>query len=284
MEIVRRARPMKEIVRSVRAKGRRVGLVPTLGYLHDGHLSLLRRVKEISDIVVVSVFVNPAQFGPDEDFDAYPRDLARDADLCIAENVDYLFTPDADEIYPDGSSTFVEVQGLSDILEGATRPGHFRGVATVVLKLLEIVKPHAAAFGQKDLQQLVVVQRMVRDLSLDVEILAVPTVRDEDGVALSSRNAYLREEERIAARAIPGVLQMATRRVADGEWDAAGMVRAAREILESEPLVEIDYVELVEPATLQPLDEIAAEAYLLIAVRIGKTRLIDNILLRRAAP
>jgi pantoate--beta-alanine ligase len=157
-------------------------------------------------------------------------------------------------------------------------------VATVVLKLLEIVKPHAAAFGQKDLQQLVVVQRMVRDLSLDVEILAVPTVRDEDGVALSSRNAYLREEERIAARAIPGVLQMATRRVADGEWDAAGVVRAAREILESEPLVEIDYVELVEPATLQPLDEIAAEAYLLIAVRIGKTRLIDNILLRRAAP
>jgi pantoate--beta-alanine ligase len=284
MEIVRRARPMKEIVRSARAKGRRVGLVPTLGYLHDGHLSLLRRVKEISDIVVVSVFVNPAQFGPDEDFDAYPRDLARDADLCIAENVDYLFTPDADEIYPDGSSTFVEVQGLSDILEGATRPGHFRGVATVVLKLLEIVKPHAAAFGQKDLQQLVVVQRMVRDLSLDVEILAVPTVRDEDGVALSSRNAYLREEERIAARAIPGVLQMATRRVADGEWDAAGVVRAAREILESEPLVEIDYVELVEPATLQPLDEIAAEAYLLIAVRIGKTRLIDNILLRRAAP
>lgn len=275
---------MKEIVRSARAKGRRVGLVPTLGYLHDGHLSLLRRVKEISDIVVVSVFVNPAQFGPDEDFDAYPRDLARDADLCIAENVDYLFTPDADEIYPDGSSTFVEVQGLSDILEGATRPGHFRGVATVVLKLLEIVKPHAAAFGQKDLQQLVVVQRMVRDLSLDVEILAVPTVRDEDGVALSSRNAYLREEERIAARAIPGVLQMATRRVADGEWDAAGVVRAAREILESEPLVEIDYVELVEPATLQPLDEIAAEAYLLIAVRIGKTRLIDNILLRRAAP
>ena len=283
MEIVRRVHAMKEIVRNARASGQKIGLVPTLGYLHAGHLGLVRRVKEVSDVVVVSVFVNPTQFGPEDDLNSYPRDVARDADLCIAEGVDYLFTPEADEIYRPGSTTFVEVGELSDVLEGASRPGHFRGVATVVLKLFEIVKPHAAAFGQKDAQQRVIIQRMVQDLMLDVEILAVPTVRDEDGVALSSRNTYLSDEERIAARAIPRAIQTSERLMTDGEWDSEGVVGAVREVLEAEALLEIDYVALVDPTTLQPVDEVTGEAYLLLAVRVGNTRLIDNVMLRRAA-
>jgi pantoate--beta-alanine ligase len=284
MEIVRRVHAMKEISRQARANGQKIGFVPTMGHLHDGHLSLLRRAKDVSDVVVTSVFVNPTQFGPDEDFDNYPRDLARDADLCVAEGADYLFTPEASEVYPHGSRTFVEIEGLSDNLEGASRPGHFRGVATVVLKLFEIVKPHVAVFGQKDAQQAVILQRMVSDLMLDVEILMLPTVRDEDGVALSSRNVYLTDEQRLAARAIPRALQTAEQRVADGEWDAEGIVGAVREVLEGEPLVTIDYVALADPATLDPVDEVVGEAYLLLAVQIGDTRLIDNTMLRRAAP
>jgi len=273
---------MKEVAARARATRRKIGLVPTMGYLHDGHLSLVRRVKGVSDIVVVSVFVNPAQFGPGEDLASYPRDLARDADLCVAEGVDYLFTPDASELYPDGSCTIVETLGLADVWEGASRPGHFRGVTTVVLKLFEVVKPHVAAFGQKDAQQAVIVQRMVRDLMLDVELLVLPTVRDEDGVALSSRNAYLGDDERVSARAFPRALQAAERQVADGGWDGKGIVDAARAILESESQVTVDYVALVDPVTLQSIEELTGEALLLLAGRVGKTRLIDNVMLRRS--
>lgn len=282
MEIVRRVHAMKEIAARARTTRRKIGFVPTMGYLHDGHLSLVRRVKDVSDIVVVSVFVNPTQFGPGEDLETYPRDLARDADLCVAEGVDYLFTPEASEIYPLGSCTVVEALGLADVLEGASRPGHFRGVATVVLKLFEIVKPHVAAFGQKDAQQAVIVRRMVADLMLDVEILVLPTVRDEDGVALSSRNAHLTDDERLAARAIPLAMRAAEKRVGDGEWDAEAVIEAARTVLESEPRLSVDYVALVDPVTLQAVGELTGEAFLLLAVRVGKTRLLDNATLRRA--
>lgn len=281
MELIRRVHAMREITRQARAKGRKIGLVPTMGYLHHGHLSLVRRAKEVSDVVVVSVFVNPTQFEDGSDLARYPRDLTRDADLCIAEGVDYVFAPEADEIYPKASSTFVVVEGMSGVLEGESRPGHFRGVTTVVLKLLEIVKPHVAAFGQKDAQQALIVQRMVKDLMMDVEILVCPTVRDEDGVALSSRNVHLSDEERLAARAIPRALEAAAARVTDGDFGAAAIVDAVKGVLGAEPLIEIDYVALVDTAQLQPVEELTGEALLALAVRIGKTRLIDNAMLRR---
>ena len=277
MEIVRRAHSMKEIARQARSKGRRVGFVPTMGYLHDGHLSLIRRVKEMSDVVVVSIFVNPSQFGPGEDLASYPRDLARDADLCVAEGVDIVFAPDADEVYPAGACTWVEVEGLSARLEGASRPGHFRGVATVVLKLFHIVQPHVVAFGQKDAQQAVIVQRMTRDLLLDTEILVLPIVRDEDGVALSSRNVRLSPTERRAAQAIPRALKAAEVAIENGERDPAKVVETARRVLEAEAILRVDYVELVDTAKLEPVASFEGEMLLAVAVYAGRTRLIDNI-------
>lgn len=280
MEIVRQVPRMKEISRRARAEGRRVGFVPTMGYLHEGHLSLVRRVREVADVAVVSIFVNPTQFAPGEDFDRYPRDLARDADLLIREGVDYLFAPEAEEIYPPGPRAFVEVERLGSILEGASRPGHFRGVATVVLKLFEVVRPDVAAFGQKDAQQAILVQRMVRDLLLDVEILVLPTVRDEDGVALSSRNVYLSAEERRAARAIPRSLEAAQQAVAAGERDPAAVVRAVRQVLEAESLLKVDYVALVGTSELEQVERVEGELLLALAVWAGRTRLIDNVVLR----
>jgi pantoate--beta-alanine ligase len=280
MDIVRRVHAMKDLVRRARAEGRRVGFVPTMGYLHQGHAALIRRIKQEGDVTVVSVFVNPTQFGPSEDFGRYPRDLARDSDLCIANGVDYLFTPEADEIYAPGASTFVEVAGLSSRLEGASRPGHFRGVTTVVLKLLEIVRPHVAAFGQKDAQQAIIIQRMVRDLLLDAEILVLPTVRDDDGVALSSRNVYLSAEERRAAGAIPEALRAAEEAIAAGERDPARIAAAARARLEAENLLRIDYVELVDTNLLQPVARVEGEMLLAVAVFAGRTRLIDNTIIR----
>jgi pantoate--beta-alanine ligase len=280
MEIIRRVHAMKEITRRASASGSKVGLVPTMGYLHEGHLSLVRRVKDLSDVVVVSVFVNPTQFGPEEDFGRYPRDLARDTDLCVAEGVDYIFAPEAGEMYPRGSSTFVEVEDLSSRLEGESRTGHFRGVTTVVLKLFEIVKPDVAAFGQKDAQQAIVIQRMARDLMLDVEILVVPIVRDEDQVALSSRNAYLSDEERRAARAIPRSLQAAEELLAGGERSAQAVIARVREVLDEEPMLRIERIDLVDPLRLEVLEELTSEALLAVAVFAGRTRLIDNTLLR----
>jgi pantoate--beta-alanine ligase len=277
MEIVRRVHSMKEMARQARAKGRRIGFVPTMGYLHDGHLSLVRRVKEMSDLVVVSIFVNPMQFGPGEDYGNYPRDLARDVDRCVAEGVDIVLAPEAEEMYLADACTWVDVEGLSARLEGASRPGHFRGVATVVLKLLHIVQPHVAAFGQKDAQQAVIIQRMTRDLLLDTEILVLPIVRDEDGVALSSRNVRLSPAERRAAQAIPRALKAAEKAIEGGERDPAKVVKTARDILEAEPALRVDYVELVDTAKLQPVAGIEGEMLLAVAVYAGKTRLIDNI-------
>ncbi len=280
MEIVRRVHGMKEISRRLRAAGRRIGFVPTMGSLHEGHLSLVRRVRGLSDVVVVSIFVNPTQFGPGEDFERYPRDLTRDVDLCIAEDVDHVFAPESHEIYPPGACTSVEVEGLSTRLEGLSRPGHFRGVTTVVLKLFEVVAPHVAAFGQKDAQQAIVLGRMARDLLLDVEILVCPTVRDRDGLALSSRNAYLSAEERMAAHAIPRALAAAESAVAEGVEDPAKVVQTAREALQVEPLLRIDYVGLVDANDLLPVQAVRGEMLLAVAVFVGNTRLIDNTILR----
>jgi pantoate--beta-alanine ligase len=250
-----------------------------MGALHEGHLSLIRQIKQRTDVVVVSVFVNPTQFESNTDLERYPRDLSQDVDLCVAEGVDHVFAPPADQIYPPGSSTFVEVAGMSEVLEGASRPGHFRGVTTVVLKLFEIVRPTVAAFGQKDAQQAAVIRRMVQDLMLDVEILVSPTVRDEDGLALSSRNVHLSPEERRSALAIPRALDAAQRALAQGKPQADRVLAAAREVLESEDSLELDYLELVSPESLEPLDEVTAESLLLVACRVGKIRLLDNAIL-----
>lgn len=279
MEIVRRVQAMREVSHQARGRKLKIGFVPTMGSLHEGHLTLIRRVKERADVVVVSVFVNPAQFGPEEDFENYPRDLTRDADLCVAEGVDYLFAPEAKEIYSEGAATFVEVAGLSDRLEGQSRPGHFRGVTTVVLKLFEVVKPNIAAFGQKDAQQAVIVRRMVADLLLDVEILILSIARDDQGIALSSRNAHLSPEEYEAATAIPRALEAARHVVAEGQTVPEEVLLAAREVLEAEELLKVDYLELVDPRSLDPLAVVDREALLLLAVHCGSTRLLDNELL-----
>jgi pantoate--beta-alanine ligase len=271
---------MREIAGRARARGLKVGLVPTMGFLHEGHLGLIRRIDELADVIVVSVFVNPTQFGPGEDYERYPRDPTGDADQCIAEGVDYLFVPEVTEIYPPGPRTHVEVEQLSEWLEGASRAGHFQGVATVVFKLFNIVRPTIAAFGQKDAQQAVIVRRMVEDLMLDVEIVVLPTVRDADGVALASRNKYLSEEERAAAAAIPRALQAAEKLVAEGETRSGVILAAARETLESESLLRIDYLELVAAESLAPIPTLDAEAFLLVAVHCGKTRLLDNTTLQ----
>jgi pantoate--beta-alanine ligase len=272
---------MREIARQARGRGLRVGLVPTMGSLHEGHVSLIEAVNKLADVVVATIFVNPTQFGPNDDFERYPRDLTRDADICVANDVDYLFTPELDDIYPPGPRTYVEVTELSDRLEGASRPGHFRGVTTVVLKLFEIARPHVAAFGQKDAQQAIIIQRMAKDLMLDVELLTLPTVRDEDGLALSSRNRYLSAEERQAAGAIPQALEAARQLVADGQTQPEAVLAAARGVLENESLLRIDYLELVEEESLSPVASIEGEVLLLLAVHCGPTRLIDNATLSR---
>jgi len=268
---------IRDIVRRARAAGLRVGFVPTMGALHEGHRSLIRAVNESTDVSVVSVFVNPTQFGEGEDFQAYPRDQAVDVDACVAEGVDYLFLPEADEIYGDAAATFVEVEGLSDRLEGASRPGHFRGVATVVTKLLNIVGPDVVAFGEKDAQQAVVVRRLVADLFLDVEVQVQPTMRADDGLALSSRNERLDDDERAAAAAIPRALDAVERLVAEGEVDGEKIAEAARTVIESEPLLRVDYVELVDRQTFARFDSLEKEGLLVLAVHCGSVRLLDNL-------
>jgi len=280
MNIVRRVAGMRDAARQVRALGKTVGFVPTMGFLHEGHVSLVRRMRAVADLTVVSIFVNPTQFGPGEDFERYPRDLARDCDLLASEGVDIVFAPEAGELYPAGASTFVEVAGLSDVLEGASRPGHFRGVATVVLKLLEVVRPHVAAFGQKDAQQSLIVRRMVRDLMLDVEILVLPTQREADGLARSSRNVFLSADERRAAGAIPRGFEALRAMLEAGERDAAALLAAARKPIDAEPLLRIDYLQLVDAERLAPVARADGELLVVAAVFAGKTRLIDNLPLR----
>lgn len=280
MTIVTSVAEMKALARSWARAGKRIGFVPTMGYLHEGHLSLVRESKRRADVTVVSIFVNPTQFGPNEDYKKYPRDLAKDAAYLERGGIDCLFHPEAAEIYPPGYRTFVEVEGLQDRLCGRSRPGHFRGVATVVLKLFEIVRPDLAFFGAKDAQQVLIIGRMAADLDLDVEVVTCPLVREADGLALSSRNAYLSPEERKAALALSTGLRWAEKAVAAGERDAARLVAGVRSILEAEPLARVDYVEAVDPGTLEPVDGISGEVLLALAVFIGATRLIDNVRLR----
>jgi len=264
----------------------RVGLVPTMGALHEGHLSLVRRARAENDKLVVTVFVNPTQFGPKEDFVAYPRDMDRDLRLLEAEGVDVVFAPTAEEIYPPGFDEWVEVSGpLTERLEGEFRPGHLRGVTTVVARLFRIVRPQRAYFGEKDAQQLRVVRRMAREQRLPVEVIGLPTVREPDGLAMSSRNAYLSPEERQAALVVPRAIQMGRRLVEEeGVRAAAAVRRAAEDLIRREPRARIDYVSISDCETLEELTEIDRPALLLLAVRIGATRLIDNVALAPRSP
>jgi pantoate--beta-alanine ligase len=272
---------MMSITRELRGEGRRIGLVPTMGALHEGHLSLMGRAREMCDTVVASVFVNPAQFGPNEDFDRYPRDLAHDAELAFTRGVDFIFAPAPDDMYPEGFSTYVAVEGLSEKLEGASRPGHFRGVTTVVNKLFNIVHPHFAFFGRKDAQQVIIIKRMARELAMDVEIVVGPTVREEDGLALSSRNLYLSTDERRAAIVLRRALERARTLSNGGERDSARIISTMRAIIEAEPLARIDYIAITDTNQLSYVETIPQDVPILIslAVFIGKTRLIDNIVL-----
>ncbi|MFC3675550.1 pantoate--beta-alanine ligase [Ferrovibrio xuzhouensis] len=261
------------------ARGRlgRLGFVPTMGFLHEGHLSLVRRAREECGAVAASIFVNPTQFGPSEDFSRYPRDMERDLALLRAAGCDLVFTPGVAEMYPPGSLTAVEVTTVTDTLEGAVRPGHFRGVATVVAKLFNIVQPSCAYFGQKDAQQCVVIRRMVRDLDMPLEVIVCPTVREVDGLAMSSRNVYLQPDERQAATALSRALDAAAALYKAGERDAGRLRQAMRDVLAAEPLAGIEYVSVADPELLSELETVSAGALLSLAVRLGRTRLIDNI-------
>ena len=262
--------------RSVRDRGETIAFVPTMGFLHEGHLALMREARQLGRHLVVSIFVNPLQFGQDEDLDRYPRDPEGDAAACRDVGTDVLFSPARSDLYPDGFQTRVQPGPLADGLCGASRPGHFAGVLTVVLKLFSLCKPTVAVFGQKDYQQLAVIRRMVRDLDLDVQVLGVPTVREPDGVAMSSRNAYLDEAQREQARVLVRALDLAELMVSEGERGAEEIVRAAADLIQASPLAKIDYVELVDADSLAIFCELERPAVLALAVYFGATRLIDN--------
>jgi pantoate--beta-alanine ligase len=270
---------MKQLARQWRAENRITGLVPTMGALHAGHLALVERARRETSPVVVSIFVNPTQFGPAEDFSSYPRDPEGDRRSLEEMGVDVLFAPSAEEMYPPGFSTAVSVEGLGNRLEGRARPGHFRGVATVVLKLLEIVAPQFAYFGRKDAQQAQLIRRMAGDLVLDPEIVVCPIVREPDGLALSSRNAYLSPEERRAATVLYRALDRARRAIDAGERNPAPLIAAMRDVLAAEPLAKPDYVEIAGAGSFEPVLRLRGSCFALLAVRIGSTRLIDNLLI-----
>jgi pantoate--beta-alanine ligase len=272
-----RVAEMQLAAAGARSSGRRIGFVPTMGALHEGHLSLVRASKQRADLTVVSLFVNPTQFGPGEDYRRYPRDLEADSALLLREGVDLLFAPEAEEIYPPDFQTIVEVERLSEPLCGRFRPGHFRGVATVVLKLFNIVAPDVAFFGRKDAQQSVVIRQLARDLNLPIEIVVCPIVREPDGLAMSSRNAYLSPEERRAALVLYRSLERARALLLSGERRAGRIVSEMRKLVEAEPRARIDYLEAVDAATLAPLNLLAGRALIALAVWIGPARLIDNL-------
>lgn len=280
MLIVEKIADLRKFIELTKDDGDTVGLVPTMGALHEGHISLVRAARARDAFVVVSIFVNPTQFGPSEDLSRYPRPFEADVEKCREAGVDLIFHPSPEEMYPEGFATFVEVGGVTEMLEGEFRPGHFRGVATVVLKLFAAVEPTRAYFGMKDYQQLMVIEKMVRDLNVNVEVVPVATVREPDGLALSSRNVYLSPEERQAALSLYRALTTAKDLAWSGEKDAEAIRQKVLEILQAEPLVsEIDYAAIVDPETLETLDFIETQAVVALAVRIGKTRLIDNTLI-----
>jgi len=276
MEIIRTISWMSQVAREARVKERIVGLVPTMGALHEGHFSLIRAAKSECAPVVVSIFVNPKQFGPSEDFQKYPR--AFEADRAALENlgVDYLFAPTPEEMYPRGFRTTVAVEGLSEKLEGRSRPGHFQGVTTVVLKLLEIVQPNLAYFGRKDAQQARIIRQMALDLNLGTQIVVRPILRERDGLALSSRNVYLNADERRAATALYRSLNAARQEIMAGERNPAHLLAALRRVIDAEPAVVLDYAEIVDAETLEPVVSLRGECLILLAAKVGKTRLVDN--------
>ena len=279
VKIIKTVREMHRAADRIRQAGLRIGLVPTMGYLHEGHLSLVRQALKVTDWVVVSIFVNPLQFGPTEDLAAYPRDIDRDLELIDQYGVHLAYLPDEREIYPGDFATSVRVTNLTERLCGASRPGHFEGVTTIVTKLFAAVKPHVAIFGQKDAQQTIVIQRMVRDLNLDVEILMAPTVREADGLAMSSRNAYLSAEERREAPALYRALTVGQKMIAQGERRAQKVIEAMRDVIEPQRSAKIDYIEAVDAKDLTPVAELKNSVLLAVAVRFGNARLIDNALI-----
>ena len=280
MEVIKKKDKMRGLVDEAKARGDTVGLVPTMGFFHEGHLELMRRARAECDVVVVTLFVNPTQFGPGEDLDAYPRDFERDRALAESVGVDYIFAPEVEEMYPEGAATFVEVEELHRVMCGRTRPGHFRGVATIVSKLFNIVPAHRAYFGQKDAQQLVIIGKMAADLDFPIEIIPVPTVRESDGVAMSSRNTYLEPEEREQAIALHRSLEAARLLVEQGQRQA-GKIRSAMEnLISTFPLVNLEYISICDNIFLRPLEELSGEVLVAVAARIGRARLIDNMVLK----
>jgi len=282
MRIIESAKEMQQTADALRREGKKIGFVPTMGYLHEGHLALVRKARELSDVVVVSIFVNPTQFGPNEDFEKYPRDPGRDNSLLEQEKTDIVFFPDKKEMYPDRYFTYVQVRELEDHLCGLTRKGHFIGVATVVAKLFNIVKPHYAVFGQKDYQQLTIIERMVRDLNMDLEIVPFPTVREKGGLAMSSRNTYLSPEEREKGLLIYASMKKVEELFKDGERSVAILRKEAEKVLSSGNGIDIEYISISDAETLKELVRINNKAVLAIACRVGKTRLIDNTILTEA--
>ena len=280
MRIIRTVTDMHRYADAARSSGQKIALVPTMGYLHDGHVSLMRRARECADVVVVSLFVNPLQFGPAEDFAAYPRDWDRDVRIMESAGVDVVFAPSAGEMYPDGFQTTVAVSRVTKNLCGISRPGHFAGVATVVAKLFLCVKPHLAVFGEKDFQQLTMIKRMVKDLAFDLDVIGAPIVREPDGLAMSSRNTYLSPAERSAARSLSRALATAHALFAAGQRTAAALIDAAHAEIGVEPLARIDYIKICDAETLEDVQTITGDVVMALAVFFGKARLIDNIVLR----
>jgi len=275
---------MQAYVKRARTDGKTVGLVPTMGAFHEGHLSLMRRARAENDIVVTSIFVNPTQFGPKEDYDAYPRDLENDSKMAEKIGVDVIFAPSVKDMYPQGYATFVNVERITEKMCGASRPGHFRGVATVVTKLFNIIPAHKAYFGQKDAQQCVVIKRMSEDLNFDIDIVILPTVRENDGLAMSSRNKYLSDEERRSALVLFKSLSMAKELIRSGELNSEKIRQKMLDIINAEPLARVDYISIVDAETLEDLNEIKDNTLIALAVFIGKTRLIDNIIIDQINP
>lgn len=279
MDICYTIKDVRERVNAWKREGLAVGFVPTMGYLHEGHKSLMEAARANNDKVVVSVFVNPMQFGPNEDLESYPRDFEKDCALCESVGVDLIFRPEPEEMYADGFCSYVDMNGLTTELCGKSRPIHFRGVQTVVLKLFNIVKPDTAYFGQKDAQQLAVIKRMVKDLNVDTEIVGCPIVREADGLAKSSRNTYLNPDERKAALILSRSLKLGRELIENGETDSNAVIKAITDSINTEPLAKIDYVDVVDFDTITPVDKIGKSVLVAIAVYIGKTRLIDNFII-----
>ena len=279
MELIKDICMMQNRCREEKLKGRKIGFVPTMGALHKGHLALIQKAREDCDFVVVSIFVNPTQFGAGEDFERYPRDLSKDLRFCEEEGVDVVFAPSVQDMYPEDFSTWVEVKGrLTETLEGSFRPGHFRGVTTVVAKLFNIVSPDVSYFGRKDYQQALIVKKMVRELNIATQIVLLPTVREEDGLASSSRNKYLSDEERKKARVLYRSLLRAKTEIEDGEDNPSRIISSMEDLIREEGPLRIDYIAIVDPDTLEPVERIEGKVLIAIAAQVGKTRLIDNII------